>query len=132
MLLPSWVEIENLIYLKSYATKFYSLMMYRSDIKIKSAVILFKIIIKLRKTVTTFSPNFHRHTTDTLLLMAQCDRAAPIFMVNVKYFSPLTRTKGTPWLRAFRFLNYSYICHSAANDGRQAKPAWNQHLLQSV
>jgi hypothetical protein len=40
---------------------------------------------------------------------------------NVKYFSPLTRTKGTPWLGAFRFMNYSYLCHSEANDGRQSK-----------
>ena len=43
------------------------------------------------------------------------------FMVNVKYFLPLVRTKCTSDFLIFSFLNYSYVCHSAAIDGRRSK-----------
>lgn len=66
--------------------------------------------------------------------MVQYDWAAPIFMVIVKYFSPLTRTKGT---LDFVLLG-SWIIHTCTYviqqpmTGDKAKAALLQHLLQSV
>lgn len=72
------------------------------------------------------------YTFGTILLMVQYEWAASIFTVNVKYFSPLPRTKGTPnfVLLGFWFI-HTYVIQQPMT-GDKANTARLQHLLQSL